>query len=103
MSVININEKSNDAGWGFYVDIENQNTNNFDNYKITKKKLFNSNLEDIYEEYEYYSSYERNINNCINDNNNNDINGDNKKSHTSKSVCSIIVTFLLTYLVFWVI
>jgi len=51
MISININEKTREDDWGFYVDIENGNFNNYDNYKKMKekyglnKKIINPTLE----------------------------------------------------------
>ena len=102
MISININEKPNEDSWGFYVDIENANFNNYDNYKIMREKYgskrnkFNSNLECISEEYAYYLNQQTKENNIT-----------IETKHKVHEKCSIVnvgsttlITLLITYFVF---
>jgi len=105
MISININGKSNEDNWGFYVDIENANFNNYDNYKIMREKYgsnknkLNSNLECISEEYTYYLNHQIKENNII-----------METKHKVDKKCSIVnvgsttlLTLLITYFVFCII
>lgn len=107
MISININEtRLNEDEWGFYVDIENINFNNSDNYKKMREKYdlnknkFNPNLECIAEEYEYYLNQQKKEINTSNEvyNNNN-----NKMCCVTKLGSTTLLTLLITYFVFCIV
>jgi len=107
MISININEtRLNEDEWGFYVDIENINFNNSDNYKKMREKYdlnknkFNPNLECIAEEYEYYLNQQKKEINTSNEvyNNNN-----NKMCCATKLGSTTLLTLLITYFVFCIV
>jgi hypothetical protein len=115
MISININDNLYEDEWGFYVDIEKQNSVTFDNYKIMREKDSfkttgsSSKNSDINWEYECYLNNKRN-NLFINSENKE--NKKENKSHTNCLQCisklvsvSITTTFItiLTYVVFYVI
>jgi len=101
----NINESLKEDEWGFYVDIETANFNNYDNYKIMKDKYgsnenrFNQNIEYISEEYTYYLNEQKKENNII-----------IETKYKVEKKCSLfnygsttLLTLLITYFVFCVI
>ena len=108
MISININEtRLSEDEWGFYVDIENINFNNSDNYKKMREKYdlnknkFNPTLECITEEYEYYLNQQKkevNTSNEVYNNNNN-----NKMCCVTKLGSTTLITLLITYLVFCIV
>jgi hypothetical protein len=105
MISINISENSTEDDWGFYVDIENANFNNYDNYKKMREKYglnknkFNPNLECISEEYAYYLNQQKNEF-VITIQPHNQV---NKKSSIASIGSTTFLTLLITYFVFYVI
>jgi 5-methylcytosine-specific restriction endonuclease McrBC GTP-binding regulatory subunit McrB len=105
MISININDNlTEEEDWGFYVDIENTNFNNYDNYKIMRQKYysnknkFNKNLECISEEYDYYLNQQKNeIDATIEPEN-----PVNKKCSIVSVTSTTFLTLLITYFVFCV-
>jgi hypothetical protein len=103
MLSINISEKSNEDDWGFYVDIENANFDNYDNYKKmiekygSNKKKFYQTLECISEERSYY----------LNQQKKNDIIETTykveKRCFISKVSSTTFIVLLMTYIIFCVI
>jgi predicted RNA-binding protein Jag len=106
MISININDNlTKEEDWGFYVDIENANFNNYDNYKIMREKYysnknrFNQNLECISEEYDYYLNQQKNeIDTTIELHN-----PENKRCSVVNVTSTTFLTLLITYFVFCVI
>lgn len=114
MISININGNLYEDEWGFYVDIEKQNSVTFDNYKIMREKDSIKNPgsssinSDINWEYECYLNKKKKKLFINSENKENKKN----KSHTNCLQCisklvsvSITTTFItiLTYVVFYVI
>jgi hypothetical protein len=105
MISINISEKPTEDDWGFYVDIENANFNNYDNYKKMREKYglnknkFNPTLESISEEYAYYLNQQKKENDIVIE----------TKYNVNKTCCIVnvssttFITLLITYFVFCVI
>jgi hypothetical protein len=103
MSVINISKKSNEDDWGFYVDIENTNFNNYDNYKIMREKYglnnnnFYSTIDCISEDYSYYLNQQQEIETIEN---NFKV---NKKRYIFKICSTTFIVLIITYVVFYVV
>ena len=115
MIPININGNLYEDEWGFYVDIEKQNTGTFDNYKIMrekdsiKKPGSSSKNPDINWEYDcYLNKKKKNLftNSEKKENNKETKSQTNCLQCISKLVSVSITTTcitILTYLVFYVI
>jgi hypothetical protein len=101
MSVINISKKSNeDNNWGFYVDIENANFNNYDNYQIMRERYglnnnkFYPTLDCISEDYSYYLNQQQEFENNFKV---------NKKRYIFKICSTTFIVLIITYVVFYVV
>ena len=97
--------------WGFYVGIESVIINDNDNYKHMSKKEIFSTLEDISEEYEYYYNQqkeEKNLCICVNCTKNViNMDAETRKPQNGDSfisaISTILITLILTFLVFYII
>ena len=99
MIIKNINKSLKEDEWGFYVDIETANFDNYDNYKIMKAKYGSNQNEYISEEYTYYLNEQKKENNII-----------IETTYKVEKKCSLfnygsttLLTLLITYFVFCVI
>jgi hypothetical protein len=107
MDVINNikNEESSDfEGWGFYIDIENQNPIISNNYEKMREKYKLAKLSDVFtencDEYDYYvDNYNYNVEF---DYKNNNISKRSFKGLIIKVSSTTIITVALTYIVFCV-
>jgi hypothetical protein len=95
MTTINNNTLDDEEIWGFYVDIENIVVNKID---IQKNNKFHLTLEDISEEYEYYSSQESISENILYKNYKNE-----PRIHICNVIYNSVITLLLFYFIFCVI
>jgi hypothetical protein len=99
MIIKNINKSLKEDEWGFYVDIETANFDNYDNYKIMKAKYGSNQNECISEEYTYYLNEQKKENTIIIETN---YKVDKKRSLFNYGSTTFL-TLLITYFVFCVI